>query len=132
MLSGDTALSANLVENARGADVLVSESLVPGLVAIAGQMMTTQGNPRIAKVMADIPDYHVTPVDAAKMANDAGVKLLVYNHHIPSTQVGTPAYFAGVANVRPADQWVAGWDGLRVDLPVGSAEIKQGSLLPKP
>jgi hypothetical protein len=41
-------------------------------------------------------------------------------------------YFAGVAAVRPTDKWVAGWDGLRVDLPVGSTEIKQSELLPKP
>jgi hypothetical protein len=66
------------------------------------------------------------------MANESGVKLLVYTHHIPSAQVGSPLFFAGVADVRPADQWVAGWDGFRVDLPVGSAEVKQGSLLPQP
>lgn len=132
VLSGDTALSANLVENTRGADVLVSESLASNLVGIAQQQMKAAGNPRIAKVMGDIPDYHVSPVDAARMANDAGVKLLVYTHHIPSVQVTLPAYFAGVAAVRPVDQWVAGWDGFRVDLPIGTAEVKQGELLPKP
>lgn len=132
VISGDTAMSANLVENAKGADVLVSESLAANLVAIAQQTATTAGNPRIAKVMGDIPDYHASPVEAAQMANDAGVKLLVYSHHIPSAQVGTPLYFAGVAAVRPQEQWVAGYDGFRVDLPAGSAEIKQSGLLPKP
>jgi ribonuclease Z len=132
VLSGDTALSANLVENTKGADVLVSESLASNLIGAAQQQMKSAGNPRVAKIMADIPDYHVSPVDAAKMANEAGVKLLVYTHHIPSVQVTMPAYFAGVAAVRPVDQWVAGWDGLRVDLPVGTAEVKQGELLPKP
>ncbi len=131
-LSGDTALSANLVANTKGADVLVSESLAANLIGVAQQQMRNAGNPRIAKIMSDIPDYHVSPVDAAKMANEAGVRLLVYTHHIPSVQVGMPAYFAGVAAVRPADQWVAGWDGFRVDLPVGSTDVKQGELLPKP
>jgi ribonuclease Z len=126
VISGDPAMSANLVENAKGADVLVSESLAANLVAIAKQAAASQNNPRIAKVMGDIPDYHVSPVDAAKMANEAGVKLLVYMHHIPSVQAGSPLYFQGVAAIRPTDQWVAGWDGYRVDLPVGSAEIKQG------
>ncbi len=130
--SGDTALSANLVENAKDADILVSESLSPALIAMAKQQQAAADNPRIAKIMADIPDYHVSPIDAAKMANDAGVKLLVYTHHIPSVQVSLPAYFAGVAAVRPVEQWVAGWDGFRVDLPVGSTEVKQGELLPKP
>ena len=132
VLTGDTALSANLVENAKGADVLVSESLSPAMIALVQKQMSAAGNPRVAKIMSDIPDYHVSPVDAAKMANDAGVKFLVYTHHIPSIQVSNPLYFAGVAAVRPADQWVAGWDGYRVDLPVGSTEVKQGELLPKP
>lgn len=132
VLSGDTAQSANLEENTKGADVLVTESLVPALVGMAQQQMKAQNNPRAAKVMGDIPDYHISPVDAAKMANEAGVGLLVYSHHIPSIQVGSPMYFAGVAAVRPADKWVAGWDGLRVDLPVGSKEIRQSELLPKP
>jgi hypothetical protein len=56
----------------------------------------------------------------------------VYTHHVPSAQVNMPAYFAGVAAVRPADQWVVSWDGLRIDLPVGSKDVKQGELLPKP
>lgn len=132
VISGDTALSANLIENAKGADVLVSESLSVNLVGMMQAVVTGQGNPRIAKVMADIPDYHASPVEAAQMANDAGVKLLVYTHHIPSAQVSSPMFFAGVTDIRPADQWVAGWDGFRVDLPVGSTDIKQGGLLPKP
>jgi ribonuclease Z len=132
VISGDTKKSANLVKNAMGADVLVCESLAANLIAIAKQQAAGQGNPRIAKVMGDIPDYHVSPIDAAKMANDAGVKLLVYTHHIPSVQVGSPLYFLGVVAVRPADQWVAGYDGFRVDLPIGSTDIKQSDLLPKP
>jgi len=132
VISGDTALSPNMVENAKGADVLVSESLAANLIAIAQQTATTQGNPRVAKIMADIPDYHASPVEAAKMANDAGVKLLVYSHYVPSVQASLPAYFAGVAAVRPADRWVAGYDGFRVDLPIGSSDIKQSELLPKP
>jgi ribonuclease Z len=132
VISGDTAWSQNLIDNAKGADVLVAESLAANMIVMASQQQAGQGNQRIAKVLGDIPDYHVTPVETAKMANEAGTKLLVYTHHVPSAQITMPAYFAGVAAVRPADQWVAGWDGLRVDLPVGSSEIRQGQLLPKP
>jgi ribonuclease Z len=132
VISGDTAKVDNLVNNAKGADVMVCESLAANLVALAKQQAAGQNNPRMAKILGDIPSYHVSPVDAARMANEAGVKLLVYTHHIPSVQVGSPLYFLGVAAVRPADQWVAGWDGYRVDLPVGSGEIKQSELLPKP
>jgi ribonuclease Z len=132
VLSGDTALSANFTANAAGADVLVTESLAGNLIGMAQQQMKAAGNERAAKIMADIPDYHISPLEAAQTANEAGVKLLVYTHHIPSAQVNLPQYFAGVAAVRPADKWVIGWDGFRVDLPAGSDELKQGELLPKP
>ena len=132
VVSGDTAASANFTANARGADVLVTESLAPNLIGMAQQQMKSAGNERVAKIMADIPDYHISPLDAAKTANEAGVKLLVYSHHIPSAQVNLPPFFAGVAAVRPADQWVIGWDGLRIDLPAGTAEIRQSELLPRP
>ena len=132
VVSGDTALSTNFTANASGADVLVTESLAPNLIGMARQQMKSAGNERVAKIMADIPDYHISPLDAAKTANEAGVKLLVYTHHIPSAQVNLPPYFAGVAAVRPPDEWVIGWDGLRIDLPAGSIEIKQSELLPRP
>lgn len=132
VFSGDTALSPNLIDNAKDADVLVSESLAANMIGMAAQQAQAQGNQRLTKILGDIPDYHATPVQAAQMANDAGVKLLVYTHHVPSAQVNMPPYFAGVAAVRPADQWVVGWDGLRLDLPVGSAEVKQSQLLPPP
>lgn len=132
VFSGDTALSSNLVENARGADILVSESLAANMIGMVTQQMQGQGNQRLAKLLGDIPDYHATPVQAAQMANDAAVKLLVYTHHVPSAQVNMPPYFAGVAAVRPADRWVVGWDGLRIDLPVGSDAVAQGQLLPRP
>ncbi len=132
VISGDTALSANFTANAAGADVLVTESLAPNLIGMAQQQMKAAGNDRVAKIMADIPDYHISPLEAAQTANEAGVKLLVYTHHIPSAQVNLPPYFAGVAAIRPQDQWVIGWDGLRIDLPAGSDEVKQGELLPKP
>ena len=132
VVSGDTAWSQNLIDNAKGADVLVAESLAASMIGMASKQQAGLGNARIAKVLGDIPDYHVTPVETAKMANEAGAKLLVYTHHVPSAQITMPAYFAGVAAVRPADQWVAGWDGLRIDLPAGSAEVKQGEFLPKP
>ena len=132
VLSGDTALSTNFTENARGADVLVTESLAPNLIGMAQQQMKAAGNARAAKIMGDIPDYHISPIDAAKTANEAGVKFLVFTHHIPSAQVNLPPFFAGVAAIRPADKWVIGWDGLRVDLPAGTAEVRQSELLPKP
>ncbi len=60
--TGDTAMTPNLVENAKGSDILVSESLVPALVGMVQGQMKAAGNSRVAKIMADIPDYHISPV----------------------------------------------------------------------
>lgn len=132
VISGDLAMSENIVENAQGADVLVSESIANNLIALGARQAQAQNNPRAAKILSDIPDYHASPVEAAEMANAAGVSLLVFTHHIPSAQVSSPLYFAGVNDVRPADQWVAGYDGFRIDLPEGSGEVFQSELLPRP
>jgi len=123
-ISGDTAKSANLVENAKGSDVLIGESLVANLIGIGAQQASAGGNTRIAKILTDIVDYHATPVEMAEMANGAGVGLLVYTHFVPSGPASlSPLYFAGVSAVREATQWVAGYDMLRIDLPKNSTEI---------
>jgi len=36
-----------------------------------------------AKITANIPSYHTTPEDAARLAASAGVKELVFDHAIP-------------------------------------------------
>jgi ribonuclease Z len=37
-----------------------------------------------AKIMHDIPSYHTTPEDAARIAREAGVRQLVFYHIIPA------------------------------------------------
>jgi hypothetical protein len=38
----------------------------------------------MAAIMHDIEDYHITPAQAALIANDAAVKLLAFYHPLPS------------------------------------------------
>lgn len=128
VISGDTAYSSNLVENAKGADILISESLARNIVGVVRQQAEAAGNARIAKVFADVQTYHATPVEAAEMANQAGVGLLVYSHFMPPTAGTNPLYFAGVSEIRPEAKWVGGYDGLRIDLPLGSRDIVQSSV----
>lgn len=132
VITGDSAVSQNLTENARKADVLVSDTLAANIISQGRKAAEASGNARNAKILADIPDYHLSPVDAARTANEAEVKLLVFSHLVPSAQAQTPLFFAGVAAIRPPETWVAGFDGLRLDLPVGQDVIVQSALLPKP
>ncbi len=77
--------------------------------------------------MADIPDYHTTPVQAAEVANEAGVRLLVMYHlnPPPPNPLVEKVFLRGVAEVRP-EGWLLGDDGTLVTLPAASHEVQVG------
>ena len=129
VVSGDTVTSATLTEVSQGADVLVHEAQANHLVAKIGAAAAANDRPRTAKIMRDIPDYHTSPVDAAKIANEARVGLLVLNHLTPPlpTKLLEPVYVRGVANVR-REGWTLGEDGLLIELPKGSDAISIRSI----
>lgn len=70
VISGDTRVSENLIEHARGADVLVHEVFLPDFIA-------TVDSPEVA---ARLRSYHTTPEEAGQVAARAGVKILVLTH----------------------------------------------------
>jgi ribonuclease BN (tRNA processing enzyme) len=85
VFSGDTAWSANLVELARGADVLVCEAMHVAATRRGFDERVAAGayadNPE--GIWRHIVDTH-TPLDVAgRMAREAGVRTLVLNHIIP-------------------------------------------------
>lgn len=129
VVSGDTVVSPELTEVAKGADVLVHEAQANHLVAKIGAAAAKNDRPRTAKIMSDIPDYHTTPVEAARVANEAGVGLLIFNHLTPPppAKIIEPVYLRGVAEVR-AKGWTLAQDGLIVTLPRGSDVITIDSL----
>jgi len=129
VVSGDTAPYAPLAQAARGADVLVHEAQSNALVGILEQAMAQAGRNRVAKILHDIPFYHSDPVDAARIANQAQVKLLVFSHINPPLPNGIAerAFLRGVSDVRP-DGWVLAHDGLLIRLPGHSNAIEQTSL----
>jgi ribonuclease Z len=124
VVSGDTVKSPSLVAAARGADVLVHEAQANHLIAMIGEAATAAGRDRVAKIMHDIPSYHSTPVQAAEVANEAGVDLLVLYHlnPPPPNRLVEWVFLRGVAQVRPKG-WVLGDDGLLVELPIGSDAV---------
>jgi ribonuclease Z len=121
VVSGDTVAHPGLVEAARGADVLVHDALASHVVAAMGEAAAQAGRDRIAKIAADIPDYHASPVAAAGVANEADVELLLFYHLVPPppNRLFEPIFVRGVAEVRP-EGWLLGDDGLLVELPVDS------------
>ena len=129
VVSGDTRKDPGLIQAAKGADVLFHEAQANHLVALIGEAAAKAGRPRVAKIMADIPSYHTSPVQAAEVANEAGVKLLVLYHLTPSPplRIVEWVFTRGVSDVRP-DGWLLADDGLLVELPVGSTDITTRTL----
>lgn len=129
VVSGDTTKDSGLIEVARGADVLFHEAQANHMVAQIGEAAAKAGRPRVAKIMHDIPSYHTTPVEAAEVANEAGVELLVMYHLTPPPPVRLAewVFTRGVSDVRP-DGWLLADDGLLVELPIDSDAIETRQL----
>ncbi len=129
VISGDTIKCANLVNAAKGADVLINEAQSAHMVEIIQQAAEHRGNARIAKIMHDIRRYHTTPVEAAAEANQAGVQLLVLSHIGPPTPnvIARWAFLRGVAAVRP-NGVVMGYDGMLLTMPADSRSVDVSSL----
>jgi ribonuclease BN (tRNA processing enzyme) len=78
VVSGDTAYSPELVELAKGADVLVHEVLyVPGIDALIARV------PHAGRLREHLLASHTTPEDVGRVAAQAGVETLVLSHFVP-------------------------------------------------
>lgn len=128
-VSGDTIYDEDLARAATGTDVLVHEALSPELVGVMHDELLAAGRPRAAKIMHDIPGYHSSPVDAARIANLARARLLVYTHLLPvlPNAIAVRAFLKGVEDVRSEGVKVS-HDGMIVRLPGGRKEIEVGEI----
>lgn len=117
VISGDTVKSDAVIRNARGADILIHEALAAHMTERAAARARELGMTRLGKLASDVRDYHTTPVQAAEVAQAAGVKELVLSHIFPPIPnrlaerlllQGTAAAFGG--------KIVLGEDGMRFDL----------------
>ena len=129
VISGDTRPCANLVENSRDADVLVSEAQSAEMVKMIEAEVRAQGNERAAKIMHDILRYHTTPAEAATEANEAGARMLVLSHIGPPTPnaIARMIFMRGVSAIRPHGV-VLGYDGMLLTMPAGSTAIDISSI----
>ncbi len=128
VISGDTVRSETLERFARGADVLFHEALNPAMVGAIGESLGNRGNAAGAKIMADIPDYHTSPEDAARIAQQAGVEALVLYHLVPAPSVSlVGAAFLGEAQDEFDGRIELAEDGMLVSLPAreGAAQFDE-------
>jgi ribonuclease BN (tRNA processing enzyme) len=79
VISGDTARSDNLIELAQGADVLVHEAMyLPAVDRLAARV------PSATTLKKHLIASHTSVEDAGRVAQAAGVKMLVLSHLIPA------------------------------------------------
>ena len=79
VFSGDTAPTPNIVQLARGADLLVLDAAL----APTGVYRNTN-NPELQKIWDNLQKEHCTPSQAGEIAREAGVKTLVMTHFLPN------------------------------------------------
>jgi ribonuclease Z len=124
VVSGDTSKSDNLARFSTGVDLLVHEALSPELMGVIQHAAETAGNRTIAKISADVLDYHASPVEAAQIAASAGVGHLLYYHIVPPMPIPGLAsvFLAGVREVYEGPLTI-GRDGTSISLPADSDAI---------
>ena len=79
----------------------------------------------LSTVAEDILDYHISPEDAALVAQEAGAAQLVLTHILPPipSQILKNGYIKEARAVYDGDIYIAN-DGTLMKLPVDSSEIK--------
>lgn len=129
-ISGDTAFDPRFARAAKGVDVIFHEALDRKLVSRMQQAATRNGSPAIAKVMADIPGYHASPVEAAKIAQMAGARMLVFYHTIPPLPFGIveSLFLEGTGEAYDGEIRISR-DGDRVSLPAGGTALDYENVL---
>ncbi len=130
VISGDTAPSPTLAKYAQGADILFHEGLQPALVSRMEEILAHANRTSAAKIMHDIPSYHTAPEDAARIAQQAGVRQLVFYHMIP----GLPLAYMNAAFLGNAPKIFHGpitvsKDGTMISLTPGNTAVTVRELL---
>jgi ribonuclease Z len=129
VITGDLKYFPPLAQAAAGADVLVSEAIATNMTRSLGAGAKAAGRENTAAIFHDIEDYHITPGQAARIANDANVKLLVFYHLLPAPDGFLPRrlFASGVGAVRRGN-WTMADDGSLYTLPIGSSEVLKGTI----
>lgn len=130
VISGDTRRSDAVRMASRDADLLVHDAMAPHLVRLIEQAAQRAGRPLLQQLMADITDYHATPLDAAETAQESGVRYLLLTHIAPPLPPlpGIEALFLGDARTIFGGSIRVGRDGDLISLPADGGDIRHQRL----
>jgi ribonuclease Z len=117
VITGGTKLTNTLAKHADKADLFICEALDAKTIGLGAKVASRTNQLLLEKILTDIPDYHLTPLQTAEIAYDAGVKKLVFYHVVPplTNFVLKRRYLEGVGDVYDGDVEV-GEDGMTFKL----------------
>ncbi len=112
VFSGDTAFIPEMIDFARGADLLVHEAMYgPGLARLVAK------TPNAARLREHLMASHTLAEDVGRIARDAGVGHLVLNHLVPADDPETrPEHWEAAVRTAYAGPLTIARDGARIDL----------------
>lgn len=124
LITGDLKPHPPLVKAADGVDLMLSEAIAVSMTRALGAGASAAGRTSTAAVMHDIEDYHITPEQAAQVANDARARHLAFYHLLPApdSTLARRVFARGVDQIRKGD-WTIADDGSLYSMPVGSARV---------
>jgi ribonuclease Z len=129
VVTGDLKYHRPLIDGVRDADILVSEAISRSMTKSLETAARSVERERTAAIMHDIQDYHISPEEAATIANEANVRLLVFYHLLPApdSTLLRSLFSQGVNATRKGD-WAIAADGSLYTLPFGSTDIISGQI----
>jgi ribonuclease Z len=127
VVSGDTKAHAPLARASANADLMLSEAIARPVIRVLEETARGAHRPRVAAIMHDVQDYHVSPEEAGALADQAHVRLLAFYHLLPAPDdpIARRVFARGIGQARKGD-WTIADDGSLYTLPVGSAEVRIG------
>lgn len=129
VITGDLKYHRPLERSAAGVDVLVSEAISRSMTHSLEAAAHSAGRGHTEAIMHDVQDYHISPEEAAQLANDAKVRHLAFYHLLPAPDgwLMKQIFARSVNEVRDGN-WTIADDGMLYTLPLNSDEIVIGRI----
>jgi ribonuclease Z len=120
VITGDTIVTDRLRKVVEDADLLFSDALSLPIVRTIQDAAEARGQPRLAKVLFDIQDYHAAVTDVAELTRTSGVRMTALYHMVPGPR---NALMENIFEREIENNMLLTQDGMWLTLPVGSDEI---------
>ena len=124
-ISGDTVYHPGFIAASKDVDLMLHEALNKNMVSKIGKTLGERGQIRGQKIFHDILDYHASPEEAARSAEEASAAQLVMYHLVPPLPVSLiETAFIGDAKSEFDGPITVGRDGMIFSLPAASDKIE--------